>query len=397
MGRDPTFLMDPDERKQGARIKIIGIGGAGGNAINRMIEAGLSGVEFIAVNTDLQALENSHAPYKVQIGTTVTRGLGAGAVPELGRQAIEEDRDRLEEHLTDVDMVFVTAGMGGGTGTGAAPVIAEMAKEMGALTIAVVTKPFIFEGRKRMGNAEEGIAQLREGVDTLIVIPNQRLLAVATKTTTLKEAFRMADDVLLKATRGISDLIMVPGLINLDFNDVRTVMLGMGDAMMGTGSGSGEDRAVQAAQEAIKSPLLEDISIAGAQGVLINISGGEDLSLFEVSDATTVVNEEVGDDANIIFGAVIDEALGDEVRVTVIATGFNARASQKVSYQETEQPKILDFSEPPKRRRVDVPTYTHRPRTKEEPFVVEKGRIHSLRPDDLDFPAYLRKRMETSG
>lgn len=396
MSRDPAFSMDPDERKQGARMKVIGVGGAGGNAINRMIEAGLNGVEFIAVNTDMQALENCHAPCKVQIGTTVTRGLGAGAVPEIGRQAIEEDRDRIEEHLTDVDMVFVTAGMGGGTGTGASPIIAEIAKEMEALTVAVVTKPFIFEGRKRLSNAEDGIAQLRERVDTLIVIQNQRLLTVASKGTTLKEAFRMADDVLLKATQGISDLIMVPGLINLDFNDVRTVMLGMGDAMMGTGVGSGEDRAVKAAQEAIKSPLLEDVSISGAQGVLINISGGEDLSLFEVSDATTVINDEVGDEANIIFGAVIDEALGDEVRVTVIATGFSSHAPSKVQDAKIEKARILDFSKPRGRDAAEKPAYVRRPQT-EEPLVAEKGQIHALRPDDLDFPAYLRKQMGTAG
>lgn len=382
-----TFSIDTDS-PNGARMKVIGVGGGGGNAINRMISAGLGGVEFMAVNTDLQALERTLAAIKIQIGTNVTQGLGAGAVPEVGRRAIEEDKDQVAEQLADADMVFVTAGMGGGTGTGAAPVIAEMAKEMGALTVGVVTRPFQFEGRKRMENARKGIEELRDKVDTLIVIPNQRLLAVAERSTTLTEAFAMADDILLKATRGISDLITVPGLINLDFNDVRTVMLGMGDALLGTGCGSGEDRAVKAAQEAISSPLLEDVSITGAKGVLVNISGGEDLTLFEASEATMVINEAAGEDANIIFGAVIDEMLGDEVRVTVIATGFNGSAEK----MEVMESHLMDLPEAPDTVG-ELPTFMRKERLAKQQYVVEKGKIRTMRPDDLEYPTYLRRQM----
>ena len=383
-----TFSIDTEGPKNGARMKVVGVGGGGGNAINRMISSGLGGVEFIAVNTDLQALGRTLATIKIQIGTNETQGLGAGAVPEVGRRAIEEDRDQMAEHLADADMVFVTAGMGGGTGTGAAPVIAEMAKEMEALTVGVVTRPFLFEGRKRMKNAEEGIEELRDKVDTLIVIPNQRLLSVAERTTTLTEAFAMADDILLKATRGISDLIAVPGLINLDFNDVKTVMSGMGDALLGTGCNSGEDGAVKAAEEAISSPLLEDVSIAGAKGVLVNISGGENLTLFEASDATMVISEAAGEDANIIFGAVIDEMLGDEVRVTVIATGFNS-AAKKIEEMESH---LMDLPEEPGTVG-ELPTFMRKERLAKQQYVVEKGKIRTLRPDDLEYPTYLRKQM----
>lgn len=383
-----TFSIDTGGPQNGARMKVVGVGGGGGNAINRMISSGLGGVEFIAVNTDLQALGRTLATIKIQIGTNVTRGRGAGAIPEVGRRAIEEDKDQVAEQLSDAEMVFVTAGMGGGTGTGAAPVIAEMAKEMGALTVGVVTRPFLFEGRKRMKNAEEGIEELRDKVDTLIVIPNQRLLSVAERTTTLTEAFAMADDILLKATQGISDLITVPGLINLDFNDVRTVMLGMGDALLGTGCHSGEDGAVKAAEEAISSPLLEDVSIAGAKGVLVNISGGENLTLFEASDATMVVSEAAGDDANIIFGAVIDEMLGDEVRVTVIATGFNNTAGK----MEAMESDLVDFPEEPGAVG-ELPTFMRKERLAKQQYVVEKGKIRTLRPDDLEYPTYLRKQM----
>lgn len=306
----------------GARIKVIGAGGCGGNAINHMIASGLQNVEFIAVNADSQALRNNTAPIQLQIGQTLTRGRGAGGNPEIGRKAALEDEEHLRQLLAEAEMVFVTTGMGGGTGTGSAPVIARLAREIGALTVGVVTKPFLFEGRKRRSQAEEGTRELKDAVDTLITIPNDRLLSVANRTTTLKEAFQKADDVLLQAVRGISELVTVNGLINLDFADVRSVMTNMGMAMMGTACASGENRAVEGAQRAISSPLLEDMSIKGARGILINITGGLDMSLYEVHEAASLIQEEAHEDANIIFGAVIDEDLQDEIRVTVIATGF---------------------------------------------------------------------------
>ena len=305
-----------------ARIKVIGVGGGGGNAVNTMIAAGLHGVDFITANTDAQALGANLAPVKLQLGAEITKGLGAGGNPEMGRRAATEDIERIRECVSGADMVFVTAGMGGGTGTGGAPVVARIAKEAGALTVGVVTKPFLFEGKKRGRQAEEGMRELKASVDTLIAIPNQRLLAVAGRNTSILETFKKADDVLLQAVRGISDLITVHGLINLDFNDVRTIMSEMGMALMGTASASGENRAVEAAQKAISSPLLEDVSIQGARGVLINITGGLDLGLHEVNEAATLIQEEADDEANIIFGAVIDEALSDQIRITVIATGF---------------------------------------------------------------------------
>lgn len=307
---------------QFAQIKVIGVGGGGSNAVNRMITAGLKGVEFIAVNTDAQALHLSQAEVKLQIGTKLTRGLGAGANPEIGRNAAEESRDDLIKALKGADMVFVTAGMGGGTGTGAAPIVAEVAKEVGALTVGVVTKPFSFEGRKRSQQAIAGIANLKEKVDTLITIPNDRLLQVVDKNTSINEAFRIADDVLRQGVQGISDLIAVPGLINLDFADVKTIMQNTGSALMGIGIAKGENRAVTAARNAISSPLLET-SIEGAKGVLLNITGGEGLGLFEVNEAAEIIAEAADPEANIIFGAVIDEKLKDEIRVTVIATGFD--------------------------------------------------------------------------
>jgi cell division protein FtsZ len=307
---------------QGARIKVIGAGGCGGNAINHMIASGLNKVDFVSVNTDSQALQNNTAPIRLQIGQMLTRGRGTGGNPEIGRKAAFEDDERLRQLLTEADMVFVTAGMGGGTGTGSAPVIARIARDGGALTVGVVTKPFQFEGRKRMAQAHEGVRELKDAVDTLITIPNDRLLSVASRTTSLKEAFQKADDVLLQAVRGISELVTIHGLINLDFADVRSIMADMGMAMMGIGRGSGEDRAAEAAQRAISSPLLEDTSIKGARGLLINITGGPDLSLYEVTEAASLIQEEAHEDANIIFGAVIDEKIGDEIRVTVIATGF---------------------------------------------------------------------------
>jgi len=310
----------------GARIKVIGVGGAGGNAINTMITSGLAGVDFIAANTDMQALSGNLAPTKLQLGGALTKGLGAGANPDVGRQAALDDSEVLREQLAGADMVFVTAGMGGGTGTGGAPVVARIAKELGALTVAVVTKPFQFEGKKRMRQADEGLREVKDAVDTLIAIPNQRLLAVAGRSASLLETFKKADDILMQAVRGISDLITVHGLINLDFADVRTIMAEMGMAMMGTGAASGENRAVEAAQKAISSPLLEDVSIHGAKGVLINITGSHDLSMHEVNEAATLIQEEAHEDANIIFGAVIDDRMGDDIRITVIATGFGEPA-----------------------------------------------------------------------
>ena len=311
-----------EEFNLNARIKVIGIGGGGGNAVNTMIGGKLNGVEFLVANTDAQSLDASRAPVRIQLGGAVTQGLGAGANPEIGRRAALEDQETIKEYLAGSDMIFITAGMGGGTGTGGAPVIARVAREVGALTVGVVTKPFIFEGKKRMRQAEEGIAELKSSVDTLIVIPNQRLLSIAAKTTTMLEAFHKADEVLLQAVRGISDLIITPGLINLDFADVRTVMAEMGLALMGASTATGENRAIEAAQRAISSPLLEDISIQGARGVLINITGGPDLCLHEVNEAASMIQEEAHDEANIIFGAVIDETMLDEIRITVIATGF---------------------------------------------------------------------------
>ena len=323
------FLEFEDSANQSATIKVIGVGGGGGNALNTMIRSGLRGVDFIAANTDAQALRHNLAPIKIQLGAEVTRGLGCGANPDRGRASGLEARERLREVLEGADMIFVTAGMGGGTGTGAAPIVAEVAREIGALTVGVVTKPFMFEGKVRTKHADRGIDELHQVVDTLITIPNQRLLALAGKNTGIKDAFTLADDVLRNAVRGISDLITIHGLINLDFADVRTVMNEAGVAMMGTGIGRGDNRAVDAAQAAISSPLLEDLSIEGARGVLINITGSENMSLFEVNEASTLVQEAAHEDANIIFGAVIDESMDeDEVRVTVIATGLEGVESR---------------------------------------------------------------------
>jgi cell division protein FtsZ len=311
-----------DPMPQNARMKVVGVGGGGGNAVDRMIDEDLEGVEFISVNTDALVLKKSKAPVKIQIGQKLTRGLGAGARPEIGRQALEENRDDVRKALDGADLVFITAGMGGGTGTGAAPVIAEMARELGALTIAIVTKPFLFEGKKRMQQAEAGLAELKRSADTMIVVPNERLISVVGKGTSFKDALKKADEVLLHATQGISDLIRVTGEVNVDFADVRTIMSNRGAALMGTGFGRGENRAVEAAQEAISSPLLDNISIAGAAGVLINITGGLDLAIDEVTTISSIIQEAAGDEAEIIFGAVHDGSMKEEVRVTVIATGF---------------------------------------------------------------------------
>jgi cell division protein FtsZ len=312
-------------RGQKAKIKVIGVGGAGGNAINNMIASNLQGVEFIGINTDLQVLETSLAPVRVQIGRELTRGLGAGSNPGIGRQAAMEDKTAIMECMDGCDMVFITAGMGGGTGTGAAPVIAEIAGEMGVLTVAIVTKPFFYEGKKRLMNAEEGIRELTKNVDTLIVIPNDRISLVVEKGTPMLKSFSIANDVLRQAVQGISDIILVPGLINVDFADVRTVMAQVGRAVMGAGTGRGEGGAFEAAKKAISNPLLEDSSIEGSRGILINITGGLELSLSEVQEATSLIYDSAHEDVNVIFGAVIDPDIKDEVRVTVIATGFEER------------------------------------------------------------------------
>ena len=342
-----------------ASIKVIGVGGGGGNALNTMIESGLGGVEFIAANTDAQALAHNQAAVKVQLGAEITRGLGCGANPDRGRASALEARDRLRELLEGSDMVFVTAGMGGGTGTGAAPIVAEVAREVGALTVGVVTKPFPFEGRIRMKHAGQGIDELHGVVDTLITIPNQRLLALAGKGTAVRDAFSIADQVLLNAVRGISDLITIHGLINLDFADVRTVMNEAGVALMGTGVGHGDTRAIDAAGLAISSPLLEDLSIDGARGVLINITGGSQMTLFEVNEASSLVHEAAHEDANIIVGAVIDETLGeDELRVTVIATGLDSQDAQRKPRDPRRRMPDTNAEIERERAMVDVPNVT---------------------------------------
>ncbi len=312
-----------ESQSQNARMKVVGVGGGGGNAVNRMIEEHLEGVEFISVNTDAQALLNSKSDVKIQIGKKLTRGLGAGARPEIGKQAIDESREEVARAMHNADLVFVTCGMGGGTGTGAAPVLCELAREAGALTVGIVTKPFLFEGRKRMRQAELGIAEMRKNVDTMIVVPNERLLAVVGKGIPFQDALKKADEVLLHATQGISSLISVTGLVNVDFADVRTVMQEGGSALMGTGIGRGENRAIEAAQQAIASPLLDNVSVSGATGVLVNITGGADLTLGEVHQINEIIHDAVGEEAEIIFGAVHEPAMQGEIRVTVIATGFD--------------------------------------------------------------------------
>jgi cell division protein FtsZ len=326
--QDLRLTLDHGVRR-GAKIKVIGVGGGGSNAVNRMVEVGLSGVEFIVANTDAQALDHSKAAVKIQLGQKLTKGLGAGADPNVGRQAALEDTDMIIQALSGADMIFVTTGLGGGTGTGAAPVIASLGSELGALTIGVVTKPFKFEGKKRALHAETGLEALRECVDTIITIPNERLLMVVDRRTTMTEAFGLADDVLRQAIQGISDLILVPGLINLDFADVKTIMSGMGVAMMGTGMADGDGRAMHAAQRAVSSPLLEDSSVTGARGVIINVTGGPDMSLMEVNEASSVIQESAHEDANIIFGAVIDPNLTGRIKITVIATGFDRKGSSR--------------------------------------------------------------------
>ena len=377
----PVFELE--EAKDNAKIKVIGLGGGGSNAINRMMEARFTGVEFIVANTDLQALRASPAPVKLQLGARLTMGLGAGADPEVGKNAALEDRDQIKKLLDGADMVFVTAGLGGGTGTGSAPIVAATAKEMGILTVAVVTKPFAFEGRRRSQQAEAGLTELRSVVDTLITIPNQRLLAVVDRGTPLVEAFKVADTVLLQAVQGISDLILVPGLINLDFADVRTIMSGMGMALMGAGVGKGEHRALDAAQKAIASPLLDETSIDGARGILINFTGGSDLSLHEVEEAARIVQEAAHEEAHIIFGAVIDPSLQDEVRITVIATGFSERKEGSLP-----SGKVVDMQRAP---RPGAPTPKEwRRRVPADIRAEGDGPTE----EDLDVPAFLRRQAD---
>jgi cell division protein FtsZ len=370
-----------------ATIKVIGVGGGGSNAVNRMIEHGVQGVEFICVNTDAQALNLSKAPVKMQIGTKLTRGLGAGANPDIGKKAAEESREQIEEALSGADMVFVTAGMGGGTGTGAAPVVAEIAKDLGALTVGVVTRPFTFEGRKRSTQAVGGISVLKEKVDTLIVIPNDRLLEIVDKNTPMLEAFREADNVLRQGVQGISDLIAVPGLINLDFADVKTIMTERGSALMGIGVGTGENRAAEAAKKAISSPLLET-SIDGAKGVLMNITGGANLSLYEVNEAADIVSSASDPEVNMIFGSVINEELKDEILVTVIATGFDENEKVVMNQQREQRPKM---QQPP------VTNTSSTSQTQTQPR--EEGQSESRNTsytnadaDTLDIPTFLRNR-----
>lgn len=372
--------------EQIAKIKVIGVGGGGNNAVNRMIDAGVQGVEFIAVNTDAQALNRSKAPVRLQIGEKLTRGLGAGAKPEIGKKAAEESREALEQSLKGADMVFVTAGMGGGTGTGAAPEVAQIASELGALTVGVVTKPFSFEGRKRLTQAEQGVSSLKENVDTLIVIPNDRLLEIVDKNTPMLEAFREADNVLRQGVQGISDLIAVPGLINLDFADVRTIMTERGSALMGIGMATGENRAAEAAKKAICSPLLET-SINGARGVLMNITGGTNLSLYEVHEAADIVASASDPEVNMIFGAVINEDLKDEILVTVIATGFDhARQEQVVAHKNIKP--IFSSNEPSYTSNSSIPSFSKE--VKHESGM--EDRSLSDRFGHLEVPTFLRNK-----
>lgn len=355
-GRSLRLTLDED-RRPGARIKVVGVGGGGGNAVNRMVASSLGGVDFIVVNTDAQALTLNEAPVRLQIGERLTKGLGAGADPAIGRKAALDDTEQLIQALDGADMVFVAAGLGGGTGTGAAPVIASLASELNALTIAVVTKPFAFEGKRRIAQADAGLEALRESVDTVIVIPNERILSTIDTTTSLTDAFALADDVLHQAVQGISDLITVPGLINLDFADVTAIMSRMGMAIMGTGYGDGESRSVEAAHRATSSPLLEDASVEGARGVIVNVTGGSDLSLHEVNEATSIIRSAAHEEANIIFGAVVDPAMEGQIKITVIATGFDAAPATAaetpvdlehyVRWQEEEEPAAVAAGEAP--------------------------------------------------
>jgi cell division protein FtsZ len=388
------MVIEMDEGfNRGARLKVIGVGGCGGNAINTMIQAGLDGVEFLAANTDSQDLARSLAGTRIQLGASLTKGLGAGSNPEVGRDSALENKAELIEAFRGADMVFITAGMGGGTGTGAGPVVAEAAREAGALVVAVVTKPFSFEGTRKMRQAAEGLKRLKESVDTVITIPNQRLLSVAGKSTSLTEAFKKADEVLLQAVKGISDVITVPGLVNVDFADVKTIMSEMGQAIMGSGVARGEMRAQEAARKAISSPLLEDISISGARGVLINITGSSDMTIHDVNEASSLVYEEAHEDAHIIFGAVIDDGMGEDVRVTVIATGFG-RADEARPHRDVIAPALVIGD-------LDVPTVIRREggratevRGAEIKRLGKLGGFNEEDEDRYDTPTFLRKQAD---
>jgi len=403
---EPDLLEFEGASQLKANIKVVGVGGGGGNAINTMVASSLGGVEFIAANTDAQALEHNLAGMRLQLGTEVTRGLGCGANPDKGRASALEVRERIHDLLAGSDMVFVTAGLGGGTGTGAAPVVAEIAREVGALTVAVVTKPFRFEGKVRGRHADRGLDELHDVVDTLITIPNDRLLSLAGKSTAMQDAFRLADGVLLNAVRGISDLITVHGLVNLDFADVRTIMNEMGMALMGTGISSGDDRAAEAARMAISSPLLDDLSIEGARGVLINISGGEDLTLFEVNEASMVIQEAAHEDANIIFGAVIDDEIPDgEIRVTVIATGLEddrpRRGLDRTRTIVTETPRLVEVPRREAPAAVTAEEVARAPIERQAPAPQARAEdawpVDSPFEDELDVPTFLRNRMRPEG
>jgi len=378
------FELSSTGERNPAKIKVIGIGGAGGNAVNTMISYHLQGVDFIAANTDAQALEASSSPIKIQLGAEITKGLGAGSDPDIGKKAALETREYLKTQLDGADMIFITAGLGGGTGTGGAPVVAEIAKELGVLTVAVATKPFLFEGKRRNSQADSGIAELRKVVDTLIVVPNQRLLSLGGRNITLLEAFKKADDILYHAVKGISDLIMVPGLINLDFADVSTIMSEMGMALMGTGVASGENRAVEAAQKAISSPLLEDNTIQGARGVLLNITGGPNMTLYEINEASSLIQSEAHEEANIIFGAVIDEAMGDDIRITVIATGF----------ENTELPRSnVTPLGTIRRSNLSIPTFIRNDKPVDASAVKTETTDEEENPD-LEIPTFLRRQAD---
>jgi cell division protein FtsZ len=420
-----------EELRRCANIKVIGVGGGGNNAVNTMIKSGLKGVEFITANTDIQALEKSLAPHKIQLGVALTKGLGAGANPSVGRQAAQEDADVIRESLEGADMVFITCGMGGGTGTGSAPVIAQIARDMGALTVAVVTKPFVFEGRQRMRHADEGLEELKRAVDTIITIPNQRLLGVIDKRTPFKEAFGIVDDVLRQAVQGISDVIMMEGYINLDFADVRTIMSSMGRAVMGIGKARGENRAVEAAQKAVSSPLLEEGNIDGARGVLINITGGPDMAMTEVIEASSIIHETADENANIIFGSVIRDDIEDEIYVTVIATGFDPPAAMqgikldaaKLSVQAMYQPQAMPAMQPAMQaaqqampsgrpahtdvaeisvgkekilgKEVNLKAYMEKPLFQKKAVGQDyKNEMLGIEDDDLDVPTFLRRQAD---
>jgi cell division protein FtsZ len=386
-------MIEFDENKNlAAKVKIIGTGGGGNNALNTMISYQLTGVDFIAANTDAQALAANMAPVKLQLGSDLTKGLGAGANPEIGRKAALEDVDKIREVLKGADMVFITAGLGGGTGTGGAPVIAEAAREVGALTVAIVTKPFHFEGKKRMKQAEEGLANLRMTADALITIPNQRLLSISGKNMTLLEAFKKADEILFHAAKGISDIIVGQGIINLDFADVRTIMCETGMALMGTGISSGENRSVDAAQKAISSPLLEDITIEGARGLLINITGSENMTLNEINEATCLIQKEAHEEANIIWGMVIDQAMKEEIRVTVIATGFGKAEEKGASRFKKVAP--ISFSV---RENRDLPAFMRRVKVNErfDEVKLEPAPDFTIEDNDrFDIPTFLRKQAD---